>query len=150
MPNDLLAEFDEDISFQLKDFLHNPNCSDINSCFTYCDTDIDALSEQLGIPWEPSKTVPFSNVVTFLGFHWDLSGKMVKITEKIRTNTKMLSRIGYHVKSIPLKMFRNFMASWHMPALWLLQGMPILPAWKLCWVLFSKSIHSSTPTLRHQ
>ena len=49
--------------------------------FTYCDKDIDLISEQLSIPWEPSKTVPFSPIIPYLGFNWNLPEHMVTITE---------------------------------------------------------------------
>ena len=52
-----------------------------DSLFTYCNVDIDSISGQLGIPWEPSKTVPFSSVVPYLGFEWNLSERTVAITE---------------------------------------------------------------------
>jgi hypothetical protein len=67
MPDDLFAEFDEDASTVLKDFAHNSTCSEISTSFAYCSADIDMLSEYLGIPWEPAKTVPFTEVVPFLG-----------------------------------------------------------------------------------
>jgi hypothetical protein len=63
-----------------------------DSYFTYCDADIDALSEQVGIPWESSKTIPFTNVVPFLGFHWNLSKKMVKITKEKKAKYKTTIR----------------------------------------------------------
>ena len=88
MPDDLPAEFDEDASCALKDCTPDSLRSDIDSSFSYCDADIDSLSEQLGIPWESSKTVPFSNVVPFLGFRWDLSKKTVEITEEKKNKYK--------------------------------------------------------------
>jgi hypothetical protein len=60
----------------------------VDSFFSYCDADIDILSEQLGIPWESSKTIPFSNVVPFLGFRWDLSNKTVEVTEEKKSKYK--------------------------------------------------------------
>ena len=88
MPNDLPAEFDEDASCALKDCSPDSIRSDIDSSFSYCDADIDALSEQLGIPWESSKTIPFSSMVPFLGFHWDLSNKTVEIMEEKKNKYK--------------------------------------------------------------
>jgi hypothetical protein len=80
MPNDLPAEFDEDAAHPILD--HSPAGRPLpDSLFTYCDEDIDLISSQLGIPWEPSKTVPFSHVVPYLGFDWDLSERTVAITE---------------------------------------------------------------------
>src|ERR1700678_4779698 len=82
MPDDLPAEFDEDASCAIKDHNSFLFCSNVDSFFSYCDADIDILSEQLGIPWESSKTIPFSDVVPFLGFRWDLSNKTVEVTEE--------------------------------------------------------------------
>ena len=82
MPDDSPAEFDEDAAHPMVDFSSLPNCSSIDSQFTYCDVDIDNISEQLGIPWEPSKTVPFSSSVQYLGFDWNLVERTVAITEK--------------------------------------------------------------------
>jgi hypothetical protein len=67
MPDDLPADFDEDASTVLKDFARNSTCSEINTSFAYCSTDIDMLSEYLETPWEPAKTIPFTEVVPFLG-----------------------------------------------------------------------------------
>ena len=88
MPDDLPAEFDEDASCVLK------NCGSCSfhpnedSYFSYCDADIDVLSGQLGIPWEPSKTVPFSHVVPFLGFRWNLQDKTVEVTKEKKEKYK--------------------------------------------------------------
>jgi len=44
--------------------------------------DIDLLSEELGIPWEASKDVPFCSLVPFIGFAWDLELCSVSIPPK--------------------------------------------------------------------
>lgn len=92
MPDDLPAEFDEDAASPIADYSQLTDRSPHDSLFTYCDADIDAISGQLGIPWEPSKTVPFSSIVPYLGFEWDLSERTVAIAEnkkaKYRTAIK--------------------------------------------------------------
>jgi hypothetical protein len=88
MPDNLPAEFDEDASCFFKDCTPHSVCSDNDSLFSYCNTDIDALSEQLGIPWESSKTIPFSEVIPFLGFFWDLSNKTIEIAEEKKNKYK--------------------------------------------------------------
>src|SRR5277367_5025005 len=88
MPDDSPAEFDEDAAHPICDFSHLPNRSPLDSCFTYCDSEIDDISGQLGIPWEPSKTIPFSYVVPYLGFEWDLSQRTVAIPERKKTKYK--------------------------------------------------------------
>ena len=81
MPDDSPAEFDEDAACPFADYSSLPHRSNIDSCFTYCDADIDNISGQLGIPWEPSKTIPFSSTVPYLGFNWNLVERTVAITE---------------------------------------------------------------------
>ena len=81
MPDDSPAEFDEDASCPITDYSFLPDRSEVDSVFTYCDADIDRISDQLGIPWEPSKTVPFAASVPFLGFDWNLSDRTVALTE---------------------------------------------------------------------
>ena len=56
--------------------------------FTYCDTDIDTLSEKLGIPWEPLKTIPFGTSVLYLGFNWDLPTCIVLLSKEKKNKYK--------------------------------------------------------------
>jgi hypothetical protein len=81
MPDDLPAEFDEDAASPIADHSLLLNRTPYDALFTYCDYDIDLISGQLGIPWEPSKTVPFSSVVPYLGFEWNIPERTVAITE---------------------------------------------------------------------
>ena len=92
MPNDLPAEFDENTAHPILDYSTSPNRSQADAIFTYCDTDIDIISEQLGIPWEPSKKIPFSACVPFLGFDWDLTNQIVMLTEKKKEKYKAAIR----------------------------------------------------------
>jgi hypothetical protein len=82
MPNDSPAEFDEDAGCPFADYSALPDRSDLDSLFTYCDADIDNISGQLGIPWEPSKTIPFASTVPYLGFDWNLEERTVAITDR--------------------------------------------------------------------
>ena len=43
--------------------------------------DIDALSNELGIPWEKTKDIPFSTLIPFIGFLWDLNTCMVSLLD---------------------------------------------------------------------
>jgi hypothetical protein len=81
LPNDQPAEFDEDAAHPIVDFSSLHNRLHPDSLFTYCETDIDLISGQLGIPWEPSKSIPFSSIVPYLGFEWNLSDRTVAIPE---------------------------------------------------------------------
>jgi hypothetical protein len=87
MPDDLPAEFDKDTSHSFRDHTSNSICSVVDASFSYCNTDIDTLSVQLGISWGPSKTIPFTNKVSFLGFCWNLSNRTMKYKEAIRVWT---------------------------------------------------------------
>ena len=91
MPDGRLEEFDEDMAAPIRDLANTSSRSPYDASFTYADVDIDLLSEELGIPWESSKTIPFSVVVPYLGFLWDLDARTVAVpTEK---KAKYLSAI---------------------------------------------------------
>ena len=44
--------------------------------------DIDALSDELDIPWEKMKDIPFSTSVPFIGFLWDLDTCTVSLSDR--------------------------------------------------------------------
>ncbi|CAA7265210.1 unnamed protein product [Cyclocybe aegerita] len=80
MPNGKLEEFDEDATFPLQDLSNKSARSDEDRKYTYCMADIDTLCEELGIPWEAEKDIPFQSAVPFIGFLWDLEQGEVSIT----------------------------------------------------------------------
>ena len=84
LPNDQTEEFDEDMSCPLGDLLQSSPRSDHDQQFSYSIKDIDDISNQLGIPWELSKDVPFSSQPTFIGLIWDLAARTVTLTETKR------------------------------------------------------------------
>jgi hypothetical protein len=43
--------------------------------------DINSIPSSFGIPWEPSKDIPFSMAPTFIGFTWDLDQHTVVLAE---------------------------------------------------------------------
>jgi hypothetical protein len=47
--------------------------------------DIDSFSDELGIPWEHAKDIPFSPVITYIGFRWDIEARTVSIPETKKT-----------------------------------------------------------------
>lgn len=51
-----------------------------DSEFAFSMEHIDNISNQLSIPWEPTKDTPFSSKPTFMGFEWDLVNKTVMLT----------------------------------------------------------------------
>ena len=101
MPDDWPEEFDEDSSCAFRDLLQASRrlvffslpamlhaipplkfCrSHTDEQFTYCMADIDTLSDDLGIPWEADKDIPFGEVTPFIGFTWDLANCMVSLPD---------------------------------------------------------------------
>jgi len=78
MPDGRVEEFDEDMSFPIRDL-----ATDRNHGYTYDLSDVDHISDQLGIPWEHSKDIGFSSSFPFIGFTWDIEKKSVALrTEK--------------------------------------------------------------------
>jgi len=79
MPDGCPEEFDEDMATPLCDLSDTSACSPHDARFAYADKDIDLLSDELGIPWETSETIPFGAVVPYLSFVWDLDMRTVAI-----------------------------------------------------------------------
>jgi len=73
LPNDKTEEFDEDMTCPLKDMTQSSPRPAHNLEFCYDIRNIDNISNQLGIPWELSKDVPFTSQPTFIGLIWDLA-----------------------------------------------------------------------------
>ena len=57
LPSGHPEEFDEDCEMPFLDLAEASPCSTEAEAFTYADSDIDALSERLGIRWESSKSL---------------------------------------------------------------------------------------------
>jgi len=72
MPDGCVMEFDEDASLLFQDLSAASPRSEHEAHFTYNNTDIDHLSDILGIPWENLKAIPFSHMVLYLGFTWNI------------------------------------------------------------------------------
>lgn len=79
MPNDHHEQFDEDCATPIRDLSTQSPRSDEDAKFTYCISDIDDISHELGIPWERSKDIPFGTEVPFIGFLWNLESHTVSI-----------------------------------------------------------------------
>lgn len=56
--------------------------------YTYSMADIDDASAKLGIRWEHAKDVPFTWVVPFAGFQWDLRSREVGVSMEKREKYK--------------------------------------------------------------
>ena len=68
----------EDLIFPIR---NNRNQRNSSATFPYGFKEIDEITSPLGIPWEASKDVPFSSVVTFAGLSWDLDQKKVSLPD---------------------------------------------------------------------
>lgn len=84
LPSGHPEEFDEDCRVPFLDLAEASPRSAEDEPFAYADPEIDALSERLGIRWEPSKSVPFGTEVPYLGFLWNLHERTVCLLEKKR------------------------------------------------------------------
>ena len=82
--NGEVEEFDEDMSFPIRDLSKDSNRPQSEEPFSCNLDDIDRISAQLGIPWEKEKDQPWSSVITFTGFVWDIEKKTVALSEKKR------------------------------------------------------------------
>ena len=79
-PDGTLNEHVEDCRFPCLDFSSQSPRSREDSLFSYNFDDIDRLSDALGIPWEKSKDVQFSNSSSYIGLKWDLETLTVALT----------------------------------------------------------------------
>ena len=68
--------FAEDLVFPIK---HIKDREEQGTTFPYGFEEINDVTAPLGIPWETSKDVPFSSIITFAGFAWDLDKKKVSL-----------------------------------------------------------------------
>ena len=62
------SEFDEDMLSIMRDLSSKSNRLETDMDYTYCMADIDALAEELGIPWEHSKDIDFAQNFPYIGF----------------------------------------------------------------------------------
>ena len=116
LSNGLPAEFNEDASTTLVDFSSHPNWRAGDEIFSYSDVDIDTISDLLGIPWEGSKTVPFTEIATYLGFEWNIAAQTVSIPLSKKEKYKSAMRFGRHRHFIPWKKLKGYMGNYYMPA----------------------------------
>ncbi|KAF8875635.1 hypothetical protein BD779DRAFT_1381919, partial [Infundibulicybe gibba] len=47
--------------------------------FSYDESLITSVAEDLGWPWAPEKTSPFASSFTYIGFRWDLAARTVSL-----------------------------------------------------------------------
>ena len=75
-----IEEFNENCSVPIKDLSDRSRRSEEDITFTYNFTDIDDISENLGIPWEVSKDQPFASLTIYIGFVWNIAQRTVAIS----------------------------------------------------------------------
>ena len=73
-------EFSESCAFPIKDQLNNSPRSAQDQLFTFNFSNIDALSDTLGIPWEKSKDQLFGPSTIYIGFLWDITKRRVSLS----------------------------------------------------------------------
>ncbi|GLB39889.1 putative tyrosine recombinase [Lyophyllum shimeji] len=81
MPDGRPEEFDEDCTAVFRDLSTASPRSQAEAEYTYCIADIDEISEELGIPWEVSKDIPFTSTPLYIGLVWDLEARTVTLPE---------------------------------------------------------------------
>ncbi|OBZ73015.1 hypothetical protein A0H81_06637 [Grifola frondosa] len=79
LPDGRTEEFDEDMCFPIRDLSSRSPRSAEDSAYTYNLRDVDEISEELGIPWQKSKDIPFTNEFPYTGFRWNISEQTVSI-----------------------------------------------------------------------
>ena len=72
-------EFTEDCTHLIRD-LASQLSSLTPLSHTYDCTHINHITNLLGVPWEPSKDMPFSSTPVYIGFVWDLENKTIGLT----------------------------------------------------------------------
>lgn len=75
-----LEEFDEDCAFPCTDLSQQSPRPLEDQPYTSNFQDIDAISNELGIPWEHAKDIPFGSTTTYIGFVWNLTTSTVSLT----------------------------------------------------------------------
>ena len=81
LPSDQTEEFVEDMAEPLK-IISAKSEGTPKIEYAYSMEDVNDISAKLGIPWEQSKDIPFSEVVPFIGFDWDIEKKTVSLQVK--------------------------------------------------------------------
>ena len=81
LPNGVIKEFSENCLAPIKNLSNASPWSVEDARFSYCITDIDKISHELGIPWETSKAQPFTDSMIYIGFTWNLKKCTVALSE---------------------------------------------------------------------
>lgn len=76
----MMEEFDEDYSFPCAVTPRRQHSDPGDDGYAYGFGNIDAISDELGVPWEPAKDQHFASTTIYIGFLWDLEGKTVQLS----------------------------------------------------------------------
>ncbi len=90
-------ELDEDFEIPIADLSKSSPRPAEEAKFSCNKSDIDEISQQLGIPWQAEKDTPWGQVITFTGFVWNLAEKTVSLASGKRE--KYLAAISEWEKS---------------------------------------------------
>jgi hypothetical protein len=85
MPNNSHQEFVEDMATPICNLSQDSPHPQHDELFTYSMVDIDALSSELGIPWECSKDTPFAMTIIYISFLWNIKERTVAIPNMKKT-----------------------------------------------------------------
>lgn len=134
LPETGAEHYAESLEFPLR---HIRDHRDQGRTFPYGFNEINEITAPLGIPWEMSKDVPFSETVIFAGFAWDLEKKRVslpeskkekytqamlawrqRVTHTLEDTRKLYGKLLYVCHIVPqgrayLTVFEKMMASFH-------------------------------------
>ena len=134
LPETGAEHYAESLEFPLQ---HIRDHRDQGRTFPYGFNEINEITAPLGIPWEMSKDVPFSEIVIFAGFAWDLEKKRVslpeskkekytqamlawrqRVTHTLEDTRKLYGKLLYVCHIVPqgrayLTVFEKMMASFH-------------------------------------
>ncbi len=99
-------EFDEDMERPIRDLSQSLPCSNEDGVFSYCFADINALSEELGVPWKLKKDFHFTSFAArYTGILWHLDVRTLLLPSDRRekyqdTITTWLSRPVHTLKQV--------------------------------------------------
>ena len=129
MPNDFPAKFDEAVAHPIQDLASASSHSTEDSAYTYCDHDINFISESLGSLQKPFRSATPSLIWALTG----ISHRRPSLSQQPRKkNTRWPSRNGFRGQFTPWMRFRSSMASFSTHPSSSQTDMLISPTWKPC------------------
>jgi hypothetical protein len=105
--------------------------------------DIDALSNDLGIPWETKKDIPFSSIAPFIGFSWNLTNRTVSLPESKKAKYLQAILEWSLNRGTRWTMRKSCTESYYMPATFCQPDARISPTWKPSWEFATVTVLSA-------